>query len=258
MQELRQRGYLPAAVRNYLALLGWGTEDDATILSTDELIERFSIDRVGRSSAIFDERKLRWLNGRFMRELPLDEYEQATGRSPASSAARRTRRLSMAAEPERRSSACEIVQDKAQTLDEAWPLIRFLFAGPADDAAAWERVMTPEARPVLVEALEALRSADGFDPASIEAALSPVVERSGRSAKAVYQPIRVAITGTTVSPGIFDSLAALGRDESLRQDRAGAEEARVSPIGAPPGADQGAIVAPGLNMARRPADHESG
>jgi glutamyl-tRNA synthetase len=214
VQELRQRGYLPAAVRNYLALLGWGTEDDTTILSTDELIERFSIDRVGRSSAIFDERKLRWLNGRFMRELPLDEYEQRlaahlrlVGEADAEAFG--------AAEPERRRAACEIVQDKAQTLDEVWPLIRFLFRGPADDAVGWERVMTPEARPALADALEALRSADGFDSASIEGALSPVVEHSGRSAKAVYQPIRVAITGTTVSPGIFDSLAALGRDESL-------------------------------------------
>jgi glutamyl-tRNA synthetase len=214
VQELRQQGYLPAAVRNYLALLGWGTEDDATILSTDELIERFSIDRVGRSSAIFDERKLRWLNGRFMRELPLDSYEQRLVAHLRLGSEADAEAFSVA-EPERRLAACEIVQDKAQTLDEVWPLIRFLFAGPADDAAAWERVMTPEVRPVLVGALEALRSVGSFDPASIEAALSPVVERSGRSANAVYQPIRVAITGTTVSPGIFDSLAALGRDESL-------------------------------------------
>ena len=120
-----------------------------------------------------------------------------------------------AAGPELRTRACEIVRDKAQTLDEAWPLIRFLFVGPVDDPAAWERVMTPEARSVLSDALDALRSADGFDPAAVEAALSPIVQRSDRSAKAVYQPIRVAITGTTVSPGIFDSLAALGREESL-------------------------------------------
>jgi glutamyl-tRNA synthetase len=214
VQELRQQGYLPAAVRNYLALLGWGTEDDTTILGTDELIERFSIDRVGRSSAIFDERKLRWLNGRLMRELPLDEYERrlvAHLRLGAEADAE----AFAAAEPERRRAACEIVQDKAQTLDEVWPLIRFLFAGPADDAAAWEAVMTPEARVALAEAVEALRTVDRFDPASIEAALSPVVERIGRAAGAVYQPIRVAITGATVSPGIFDSLAALGREESL-------------------------------------------
>ncbi len=214
VQELRKHGYLPAAVRNYLALLGWGTEDDTTILSTDELIERFSIDRVGRSSAIFDEPKLRWLNGRLMRELPLDEYERRLA-AHLRLGDKADAEAFDAAEPERRRAACEIVQDKAQTLDEVWPLIRFLFAGPTDDAAAWERVMTQEARPALIDALEALRSADGFDPASVEAALSPVVERSGRSAKAVYQPIRVAITGTAVSPGIFDSLAALGRDESL-------------------------------------------
>jgi glutamyl-tRNA synthetase len=214
VQELRDLGYLPAAVRNYLALLGWGTEDDTTILRTDELIELFSIERVGRSSAIFDERKLRWLNGRFMRELPLKEYEERLvahlrrSDPPAAQAF-------LAAEPERRRAACEIVQDKAQTLGEVWPLIRFLFAGPADDAAAWEKVMTPEARQALAGALEALRAADGFDAASIEAALSPVVESSGRAARFVYQPIRVAITGTTVSPGIFDSLAVLGRQESL-------------------------------------------
>jgi glutamyl-tRNA synthetase len=230
VQELRDLGYLPAAVRNYLALLGWGTEDDTTILGTDELIERFTIDRVGRSSAIFDERKLRWLNGRFMRELPLDEYE----RRLTEHLRRRAEAIQeatgsqvpglesgvdafLAAEPERRRAACEIVQDKAQTLEEAWPLIRFLFAGPVDDAAAWEKLMMPEARPALADALAALRAADRFDPESIEAALSPVVERSGRTARAIYQPIRVAITGTTVSPGIFDSLAALGRDESVRR-----------------------------------------
>jgi len=215
VQELRQRGYLPAALRNYLALLGWGTEDDATILSTPELIERFSIDRVGRSSAIFDERKLRWLNGRYMRELSLPAYERALSDHLRLVGRPEDAEAFEAASPEQRSQACEIVRDKAQTLEEVWPLIRFLFAGPVDDVGARERVMTPEAPSVLSDALEALRSADGFDSAAIEAALGQVVERSGRSAKAVYQPIRVAITGTTVSPGIFDSLAALGRDESL-------------------------------------------
>jgi glutamyl-tRNA synthetase len=215
VQELRQRGYLPAALRNYLALLGWGTEDDATILSTEELIERFSIDRVGRSSAIFDERKLRWLNGRYMRELPLPSYERAVAAHLKSAGRPEDSEAFEAASQEQRSRACEIVRDKAQTLEEVWPLIRFLFAEPVEDAGARDRVLTPEARPVLSDALQALRSADGFDAAAVEAALGQVVERSGRSAKAVYQPIRVAITGTTVSPGIFDSLAALGREESL-------------------------------------------
>ena len=88
VQELRDAGYLPAAVRNYLALLGWGTQDDTTIMSTDELIERFDLADVGRASAIFDEQKLRWLNGRFMREMDLDEYTEV-GRAPSGPRARR-------------------------------------------------------------------------------------------------------------------------------------------------------------------------
>jgi glutamyl-tRNA synthetase len=113
--------------------------------------------------------------------------------------------------------ACEIVRDKAQTLDEVWPLIRFLFVEPERDPTAWQKVMTADAGSALAEALEALRGVDGFDVGSIEAALEAAVERSGRKPKDVYQPIRVAITGTAVSPGIFDSLAALGREASLRR-----------------------------------------
>ena len=216
VQELRDTGYLPAAVRNYLALLGWGTEDDTTLISTEELIERFSIERVGSSPAVFDARKLRWMNGRYMRELPLEEYEgrlaeHLRAHSEADAA------VYCAAAPELRRTACEIVRDKAQTLDEAWPLIRFLFAEPVDDQAAWERVMKPDVRDPLAQSLDALREAGGFSPEAVEGALSPIVERTGRKAKDVYQPIRVAITGTTVSPGIFDSLAALGREEAVRR-----------------------------------------
>ena len=82
VQELREAGYLPAAIRNYLALLGWGTDDDTTLMSTAELVERFRIDRVGRSSAVFDEKKLRWMNGRFMRELDAEAYERAPVGAP--------------------------------------------------------------------------------------------------------------------------------------------------------------------------------
>src|SRR5215212_4344866 len=112
VQELRDAGYLPAAVRNYLALLGWGAEDDTTLLSTEELVRRFRVADVGKSAAIFDEKKLRWLNGRFMREMALDEYTAAVARH-----------LGREADAQLRA-ACEIAQEKAQTLEEAWPLIR--------------------------------------------------------------------------------------------------------------------------------------
>ncbi len=205
VQELRDAGYLPAAVRNYLALLGWGTEDDTTLLSTEELVERFEIERVGTASAIFDEKKLRWMNGRFMREMPLDDYTAAVARH-------------IGREPdERLRAACEIAQDKAQTLEEVWPLVRFLFEPPADDAAAWEKVMKPGSRPLLEAALEALRACEPYDPETIEGALREVVERTGAKPKQIFQPLRVAITGGTVSPGIFESLAVLGREQSLER-----------------------------------------
>ena len=218
VQELEQVGYLPAAVRNYLALLGWGTDDDATILSTDQLVERFSTERIGRSAAIFDQQKLRWMNGRYMRALSGDEYE--------SRLVRHLRRTSPSdadafcgASAERRADACRIVQDKAQTLGEVWPLIRFLFTEPKRDQAAWDKVMTRDAAGALAEALEGLRAvpSDGFDAAAVETALSGVVAATRLKPGAVYQPIRVAITGTTISPGIFESVAALGRDDAIRR-----------------------------------------
>jgi glutamyl-tRNA synthetase len=205
VQELREAGYLPAAVRNYLALLGWGTDDDTTLMSTEELVERFRVGDVGKAAAIFDERKLRWLNGRFMREMPLDSYTEAVaghlGREP---------------DAELRA-ACEIAQEKAQTLDEVWALIHFLFEPPVEDPKAWRKVMKEGSRELLEAAAEALAGAEPFDAASIEAALAPLLDRFSVKPGRLYQPIRVAITGTSVSPGIFESLAALGRERSLER-----------------------------------------
>ncbi|MDX6582292.1 MAG: glutamyl-tRNA synthetase [Solirubrobacterales bacterium] len=217
VQELRGAGYLPAALRNYLALLGWGADDDETILSTAELVEQFSIERVGRSSAIFDERKLRWLNGRYMRDLPPDEYVEA-----AAAELERSGHTAAAADRERLAAACAIAQEKAQTLSELWPLIAFLFEPPVDDPKAWSKVMEREGvAEGLEEALEILRSAEPFDPPTLEAQLGALAERLQLKPRDLYQPLRVAITGTTVSPGIFESLATLGREEAIsRLERA--------------------------------------
>jgi glutamyl-tRNA synthetase len=205
VQELRQAGYLPAAVRNYLALLGWGADDDATLIPTDELIERFRVEDVGKSAAIFDEKKLRWINGRYMREMPLDEYVDAVATH-----------LDRPAD-ERLRVACQIVQEKAQTLEEVWPLICFLFEPLVEDEKAWRKTMKDEALAALEASREALADAGAFDAAGVETALAPLPERLGVKPGRVFQPIRVAITGGTVSPGIFESVAALGRDESLRR-----------------------------------------
>jgi len=205
VQELRDGGYLPAAVRNYLALLGWGTDDDTTLMSTEELVRRFRVSDVGKAAAIFDEKKLRWLNGRFMRELPLDEYTVAVARHLGRDADERLR------------AACAIAQEKAQTLSEVWPLIRFLFEPPLEDPKAWAKVMKGSSAELLEAAARALATIEPFDPEAIEAALAPVLERFEVKPGKLYQPIRVAITGSTVSPGIFESLAALGREPALER-----------------------------------------
>jgi glutamyl-tRNA synthetase len=210
VQELRDAGYLPAAVRNYLALLGWGADDDTTIISTEELVRRFRVEDVGKSATIFDEKKLRWLNGRFMREMSLDDYTAAVARH-------------LGREPdEELRTACGIAQEKAQTLEEVWPLIRFLFEPPVEDEQAWGKVMKEGTGEVLEAVADALDPVEDFEPERIEAALAPLLARFDLKPGKLYQPVRVAITGTSVSPGIFESLAVLGRQRSLERIRAAA------------------------------------
>jgi glutamyl-tRNA synthetase len=210
VQELRAAGYLPEAVRNYIALLGWGYDESTTFFTTDELIERFDLSRVSKNPAVFDEQKLRWMNGRYLRELPVEELkarlEQLTGR-------------------ELPSEAVEISQDKMQTLADFWPLAGFLVERRDFDEQAWSKVMRDGAPERLRAAREALEQAEPFDVETVERALRGVVERFDAKPKDVFQPVRVAIAGTTVSPGIFESVAALGRDETLARIDSALEKA---------------------------------
>jgi glutamyl-tRNA synthetase len=208
VQELRDRGYLPEAVRNYLALLGWGYDDETTFFTTEELKRNFSLENVSKSPAVFDEQKLRWMNGRYLRELAADDLtqrlEDLTGRGGL-------------------RDAVEITQEKISTLDEFWPLARAFFEEPVDDLAARERFIDSDAGArALAVAREALAGVqEPWSQEAVEEALRAAVERSGMKAKQVFQPLRVALTGTTVSPGIFETVALIGRDRALaRIDRA--------------------------------------
>jgi glutamyl-tRNA synthetase len=135
--------------------------------------------------------------------MPLEDYTQAVARHVGREVDEDLR------------AACEIVQEKAQTLEEVWPLIRFLFGPPVEDEKAWRKFMQAETRPLLESARTCLAGASGFDAASVEDALAPLPEKLDVKPGRLFQPIRVAITGGAVSPGIFESLAALGRERSL-------------------------------------------
>jgi glutamyl-tRNA synthetase len=202
VQELRDAGYLPEAVRNYLALLGWGAGDDATVLSTEELIERFTLERVSRNPARFDEVKLRWLDGLYVRKLPVPEL---------------ARRLEAFTGRGRLEQAARISQEKIQTLADFMPLAGALLDGPSEDPKARERWLDEKGREVLAEVADALAQISAFDEAAVEQALAAVIERRSAKPREIYQPLRVALTGTTVSPGIFESVVLLGREETLRR-----------------------------------------
>ena len=201
VQELRDAGYLPEAVDNYIALLGAGFASDEEHFTLTELAERFGLDRVSKNPAIFDERKLRHINGRHLRELGTDELtrrlEDYTGRTGL-------------------RGAVEITEEKIQTLADFWPLAGFLFDGPADDPAAYAKTIGREGGVERLRAArDALASLEPFTVERIEAALRDLVARLDCKPGEIFQPVRVAIAGTTVSPGIFESVALLGRDETL-------------------------------------------
>ena len=201
VQELRDAGYLPEAVDNYIALLGAGFASDEEFFTLAELAERFRLERVSKNPAVFDERKLRHLNGRHMRELSAEDLtgrlEQFTGRTGL-------------------AAAVAISADKIQTLTEFWPLVSFLFDGPVEDSDAFARTIGKDGgREALAAARQALASTEPFDAEHVESSLRSVVDSLAVKPGGVFQPVRVAIAGRTVSPGIFESVALLGRGETL-------------------------------------------
>jgi glutamyl-tRNA synthetase len=212
VQWLRQEGYLPEAVINYLALLGWGYDDTTTFFTRDELIERFTLERVSKNPAVFDEAKLRWMNGHYLRELVVDDLkarlEDLLGRDDIP------------------REAVAIAQEKMQTLADFWPLAGFLVERRETDPAAWDKVMKNGAADRLEKAREALARAEPFDVEHVEEALRGAVEELGAKPKEVFQPVRVALAGTTISPGIFESVVALGKGEALTRIDEALERAR--------------------------------
>ena len=175
-------------------------------MSTPELIERFSLQRISRNPAQFDEVKLGWLNGVYIRAMDTDQL---------------TRRAEAFTGREGLEGVVRISAEKIHTLADLMPLAGPLLDGPVDDPKAAEKWLGEDGRASLADSRAALAELDDFSEQSIEQALTAVVERRGAKPRDVYQPLRVALTGRAVSPGIFESAALLGKAEVLapiRQD----------------------------------------
>jgi glutamyl-tRNA synthetase len=194
----RADGYLPEALMNLLALLGWSYDDKTTVMHRHELIERFSLDRVGPSPATFDYQKLDWLNGVFLRDLPLDEY--------ALDLLRWLREQGIDWPEETVRATAPLVQEKIEKFSRYPDFVRFLFEPVSPNGA------DPDACRAAAVALEAV---DPWEASRIEQALRELAERLGQKPRDAFGPIRLAVTGSKVSPGLFESLELLGKDESL-------------------------------------------
>jgi glutamyl-tRNA synthetase len=202
VEDFRVQGYLPEALFNYLALLGWSYDDRTTIMSRDELVERFAVERLGASPAVFDYQKLDWMNGVYLRELAPEEYADRLV------AYLRERGIDWDEELVRR--AAPLVQDKIAKLGDFPEFAGFLFRDVEPDPA-----LLDGGGAMLEGAREVLSGVEPFAAEPIEAALRGLAERLELKPRQAFQPIRVAVTGSKVSPGLFESLELLGRDTSL-------------------------------------------
>jgi glutamyl-tRNA synthetase len=202
VDEFRRAGYLPDALVNFLALLGWAPDGETTIMSRDELIERFSLERVTPSSAQFDYAKLDWMNGVYIRALPEEAFAHRLiiwlgeqGYDWDSVLVRK---------------AAPLVQEKLSRLDEFPAYARFLFEDVNVEPAEIDG-----GAPVITAAKAALDGLEPFDAATIETALRGVLDELGLKPRQGFQPIRIAVTGSKISPGLFESIELLGRETTL-------------------------------------------
>ena len=202
VEDLRREGYLPGALMNFLALLGWAPDGETTIMSRDELIERFSLERVSPSPAQFDYAKLDWMNGMYIRALPPEDFAHALvlylGEQEYDWDAELVRK------------AAPLVQEKITRLGEFPAFAGFLFHDIQPDPAELDG-----GAPMLAAAREALADLEPFTAEAIEAALRAAADRLELKPRQAFQPIRVAVTGSRVSPGLFESIELLGRETTL-------------------------------------------
>jgi len=222
--EYRRLGYLPEALINYLVRLGW-SRGDQEIFSREEIVEHFTIENLNRSAAVFNPEKLLWLNQEYIKTADagrlaalLEERLRERGLDPD------------ALPPEARRGVVEELRTRSKTLEEMAEDARYFFAPAVEvDEKAAEKFLRPEIAPALRRLRGALAAAEPFSVEGVRDAFEGVLAAEGLKIGKLAQPVRVAVTGGTVSPGIFETLSLLGRERSLAR-----LDAALARIGAAP------------------------
>jgi glutamyl-tRNA synthetase len=216
LEDFRDEGYLAAAMRNYLMLLGWGPKGDREILPFDEMVDEFDIHDVNPAPAFFDVKKLRAFNGEYIRALSADEFARACGpwlvpdRAPWPADR---------FEPAVFAELAPLAQTRVTLLPEIVPMVDFAFLpDPVDDEGSWTKAMKEPAAEVLAAVLAAYADVP-WQAAELRERLEQIGESFGLSLGKAQAPVRVAVTGRTVGLPLFESLQVLGREESLRRIR---------------------------------------
>jgi glutamyl-tRNA synthetase len=209
VEALREQGFLPEALVNYLALLGWSKDAETTFLTRQELVESFDLSRVSSNPAAFDTTKLEWMNNHYIQQLDHEElaarclhFLTAAGLTPDLELLRR---------------AMPLVRERMKRLTQSVDLLRFLFTDDIELDEKARAVVAKAPEGYLGRVAQELTSVDPWTSQAIETALDGLAEREGLSRKNAFQPVRAAVTGSTVSPPLPESMELLGRDRTVER-----------------------------------------
>jgi glutamyl-tRNA synthetase len=208
---------------NYLALLGWSYDAETTFFTKEELIEKFDLEKVSHNPAAFDMQKLEWMNGHYIRESPDSRLAQHVSEFLL--------RDGIDADLQTVATAIPLIKTRMHTIKEGASLIRFLFVDQVtpDDGAS--KMLGPERAEYLREAASRLEAVEEWRHEEIETVLRALQQDRELSSKQAFQPIRAAVTGTLVSPPLFESLELLGQERSVARLRAAADQAESAAKG---------------------------
>jgi glutamyl/glutaminyl-tRNA synthetase len=220
LREYREELYLPEALRNFFALMAWYPEDGRELFSTEELVRRFDLSQVGRASPVFDRQKLLWMNGEYMRRALREDPDRVV--DLVADYLARHGLVQAPVGPEDRAYVRRVVEVLGERLKEGQDVLRygdffFLDLPRYDPRAVEAHLRGPEAVGVLDLARQAVEAVEPFRADALEAALRAAAAQRGLAMRAVVHPVRVALTGKTVGPGLFELMEVLGRERVLRR-----------------------------------------